>query len=191
MPHKAIARLMSSRRFHRPSITALHVVGGRRSAGNDENYNKIKHLRRAVIRNVQDASAQNELGLALLENGAPHEAAHRFALAIQQAPQTQIYFENLARALLTFGDSDGAESCLEAMLGLTGDKNAIRLTAARLLIEFHHVEEALTWLDRVLEDAPMHPAAHSLRQLCLFDLDSKLDYVPQNAATPPAHQNTA
>jgi tetratricopeptide (TPR) repeat protein len=114
-------------------------------------------LQQAVARGGWETpAAAHQLGTALLEVGAPHEAARCFEWVRRQRPRDPAPLGALAAALRARGEPAAAWPLVQRALALAPDTPAFLFTAAQVRHALGDLDGALAWLERCEAIRPGH-----------------------------------
>jgi tetratricopeptide (TPR) repeat protein len=106
--------------------------------------------------NWSDASVAFALGSALLDAGAPAEAASCFEHVLKSMPGNSAALGALAGARRTMGEPAAAWPLIQRALARASSDPALLLTAAQIRHELGDLPGALTWLNRADAVRPQH-----------------------------------
>jgi Tfp pilus assembly protein PilF len=143
-------------------------------------------LRRLIRRDPRDASAQNTLGILLMDRRQPTEAAEAFRGAVRAAPREADYQNNLGFALLALGQAEAAVEPLRVALQLDSSRPLTRNNLGFALAMAGRDKEA--W--RVLRAGVAAADAHyhlGLAQAVRGDADAARASYEAALAADPAH----
>ncbi len=112
----------------------------------------------AFYRNAlpRELPARFTLGAALLETGAPQEAADCFAQVVAALPRDPAALGALAAAKRAIGETAGGWPLIQRALAINPRQPAFLLTAAQLRHDLGDVAGALRWLDAADQVRPAH-----------------------------------
>ena len=127
--------------------------------------NVVKY-RQVVKTQVKNASAHNNLGVVLKEQGKFDDAARAFELATQLSPQNADAFQNLGNTFKASGRIEDALTAYRQSLEIDPRRCDSHLSLGRALYAFGRIDEALGVYKKWLELEPDNPVAMHMFNAC-------------------------
>ncbi len=136
------------------AAVALLLANAHRLAGDRASTRRV--LLRASETPSADPVALHALGAALLDAGAPAEAAECFALVLRSRPRDPAALAALAGASRAMGAADQAWPRIQQALRISPNHPVFLLTAAQVRHDLGDLRGAMRWLDAAEAARPGH-----------------------------------
>jgi len=155
-------------------------------------------FRAVIAKNPDSATAHNNLGIALVQNGAADEAIAHYQKALELDPAYRFAHYNIGAALLEKGQVDDAIPHLRTLLKMDPNHPKAYYSLATALAKKGETDQAIAYYERALKLAPDFADVHGSLANALLekgDIDSAIAHyrkaVELDPKNPTAHYNLA